>query len=1530
MARFYQMIILSAVMFMLLSCGVVWANTAPTVSQVSVSQRTDGSGIVDIYYTLNDADGDNCTVDIEVSDDGGSSWDVTATALSGDIGAGISPGRRHIIWNSKTDLPGEYGTNYCVEVTAGLKITNLSPSSYVVSYNDLNIGELTYIDRAYTFTNVASFGGATYIKTANNDKYLTASSFMTFDINKACTVYVAHDDGVYPKPAWMSTFTDTGENLHNSGSTNTFSLYFKNFNAGTVTLGGNAGGVGSGMYTVVVVPSFVISSVSPATYTVRYDSLAFGQLVYIDRTYTFTNVASFGGATYIKTANDDKYLTASSFMTFDINKACTVYVAHDDGVYPKPAWMSTFTDTGENLTNNGSTSTFSVYSKDFSAGTVTLGGNAGGAGSMMYTVLCNSTYAEQDVGYSNIFMIDNRDSGDGPLVTAVSSPYCSQTKKAYFLSGVSLNQTFTATIDWNELTASHVKWYRNTTLIATDTVSGNSVSRTFNVGTEFNIGEQLYVQAVATDGTASAKTGANFDVVSPPPGLVAGILFFQNDVYKSFPFNIGFPELKKDAPPLTDKNKIAEIAQVDWTSIIEVTAEIDLNGHAEIKSGTDYIEDDFKLCGLEINGNLKVVMSFDYISSQWKFGGGFDLSIFKDFTATPTYVVFMVGPVPVPTYYGFAIDAHVSANCRFTDGSVNNPVFSGDIPITAGVEGIAGVGIANCLSCEGYLGGGLNFDFQVPQQPYLRDWSLSLNGGIRIYLVFYKYENNFLSYRWPEEEGAMAFGMKALAVENFEPMSRDYLTADYAQWHGDLNAMKTLDIEQLGAGGTETTLQTNIFGQSNVVLAVSDSTKCLVWLYDEPSRNSLDRTMLVYSINEGSGWSAPVAVDDDGTADAMPALAVDASGNFVCVWANASQLIPDGTNLAGFADKLDIQMAVYDGGTDIWTSEIVANASALDYNPRVACEGSGDITVVWTHDDNNDMLAENPPVSNTLLARTKTGTGWESAQTLTAESGLVKYSDMESDAANSYIVYGLDSDSNLETDGDNELYYINNVGGTWLAPIRLTNDPNADVNPQLIRTSTDMMLLWAKDGTIVSTTDIAGMTGITEVVAQQGSSGQRSFVAAVSPTDNISVIWNDPSAEGSDIYTATYDPTVAAWSAVVQVTDNRDMERSITAAYSADDTLDLAYNKVQIVEGEGLNVFGQVDLCAYEYVIGTDFTVTVESIHLSDPDAVPGDTVTLQATIANIGDTAIDNIPVAFYCGESAEPANQIGSTQIISSALAAGHETVVSVSWTIPESDEPLNVIVVIDPDLQIEDKDRQNNSASVEMFGANISIGNVDINNNGFGDNFYISANIVNTGFIPLPDGITIQLTGADDESIVFDNQPVSALDVGQSHTVTLTAAAEQLGYGFNLLKLNVDPSDVVNEVVEIDNIRNVIINNVIPYDLVIDGVIDLLDLCVLAEQWLSTTGDLTADIAPYGGDGTVNLLDFSMLIDHWQEIVGFYDILQDGVVDVQDLQIMAEQWLDVPGTPSADIAPSPRDGIVNLIDFAALAQHWLEGTL
>ncbi len=70
-----------------------WANNAPVVSNITVSQRTDGSKLVDIYYSLADADGDTCTVTVLASDDNGATWTVPITAVTGHVGGGVTPGQ---------------------------------------------------------------------------------------------------------------------------------------------------------------------------------------------------------------------------------------------------------------------------------------------------------------------------------------------------------------------------------------------------------------------------------------------------------------------------------------------------------------------------------------------------------------------------------------------------------------------------------------------------------------------------------------------------------------------------------------------------------------------------------------------------------------------------------------------------------------------------------------------------------------------------------------------------------------------------------------------------------------------------------------------------------------------------------------------------------------------------------------------------------------------------------------------------------------------------------------------------------------------------------------------------------------------------------------------------------------------------------------------------------------------------------------------------------------------------------------------
>jgi len=62
--------------FVLVLLGsLLCAQTAPVISNVNIIQRTDGSMIVDIWYDLEDANGDLCLVTFKFSSDGGQTYD---------------------------------------------------------------------------------------------------------------------------------------------------------------------------------------------------------------------------------------------------------------------------------------------------------------------------------------------------------------------------------------------------------------------------------------------------------------------------------------------------------------------------------------------------------------------------------------------------------------------------------------------------------------------------------------------------------------------------------------------------------------------------------------------------------------------------------------------------------------------------------------------------------------------------------------------------------------------------------------------------------------------------------------------------------------------------------------------------------------------------------------------------------------------------------------------------------------------------------------------------------------------------------------------------------------------------------------------------------------------------------------------------------------------------------------------------------------------------------------------------------------
>lgn len=93
----------------------------PLVYDLSAAQRTDGSGLVDIHYSLFDTNNDTCTISIMLADgiDAAYNFSPSPANLSGDIGSNIAMGiNKQIIWDAKAEGIAFNNSHYRIKVIA--------------------------------------------------------------------------------------------------------------------------------------------------------------------------------------------------------------------------------------------------------------------------------------------------------------------------------------------------------------------------------------------------------------------------------------------------------------------------------------------------------------------------------------------------------------------------------------------------------------------------------------------------------------------------------------------------------------------------------------------------------------------------------------------------------------------------------------------------------------------------------------------------------------------------------------------------------------------------------------------------------------------------------------------------------------------------------------------------------------------------------------------------------------------------------------------------------------------------------------------------------------------------------------------------------------------------------------------------------------------------------------------------------------------------------------------------------------------
>ena len=265
-----------------------------------------------------------------------------------------------------------------------------------------------------------------------------------------------------------------------------------------------------------------------------------------------------------------------------------------------------------------------------------------------------------------------------------------------------------------------------------------------------------------------------------------------------------------------------------------------------------------------------------------------------------------------------------------------------------------------------------------------------------------------------------------------------------------------------------------------------------------------DSSRLYYTISNqaGDSWSVPVALDEDGSYDSMPALTV-VGNKVVIAWMDASQKI-EGTNdeetMDAYRAKFNafkISGRVYDVTSGQLGSEFQISGSDLDdfyLQAPSLCTAGGkvyctyvarDISTLTKLDELTDLSKGYSTAVRATLDVSIDPVKVEKNEYVVIRDGekidpLV--TDYQTEGiqieGTDYLVtaYTLDQDGKLTT-GDRKLYL--GLGDVTHSrnyyPIRIGSDDKAQAVPKLTKVNGHLVLSWTEDGELLELLDVSGL-----------------------------------------------------------------------------------------------------------------------------------------------------------------------------------------------------------------------------------------------------------------------------------------------------------------------------------------------------------------------------------------------------------------------------------------------------------------------
>ncbi|MDD4843949.1 MAG: Ig-like domain-containing protein [Anaerotignum sp.] len=965
--------------------------------------------------------------------------------------------------------------------------------------------------------------------------------------------------------------------------------------------------------------------------------------------------------------------------------------------------------------------------------------------------------------------------GKQPGINLITSKDGSTSKKHTYMlyfSGVDRPETeFTIDGNWDNLDPGEYQ-YKVCGANGTERIrSFSSPNISLDLPSLMKPGDKLYFRMVVPGGIVSEWVDAKVEIVAPPE--TGGTVVYNNQT-KTYDSNTTFklkeilsetPNIFDGIPLLEDDENLAELSEKMFT----VTA-------YSVGGKSQFMKYDFpdelgemisKGIKLPVQVSGKIILKYNDDSSKWELFYGY-ITLRRDTNLKssgkkkikiPVVNVSATGELKLSALVGATLVMNESDEVDYKYGGVVYiaPKIGADVSTGVGrfdISCFTDASISGQIHTTGYASARATVEVGVKAKAWLIKKTL-----FKFSLVDEEWDNGgdpiLMSARSIMDDSMMDDSMMdELLDQPAVIMPRGYLQRG-TEWAAE-NAPAPLMTLASSIIEKSETMKTNIFPDSQVQLVRHGDELWMIWVDDNPDRSSMNRTQLMYSVYHDGNWSMPAWIGTDATADFGPIAAATDNG-VLMAWENMGTELAESAEASDFAANSQISVTKSEFTSDNTNQpEIMTltNDDKYDHSPQLAASGNNAL-LVWTKSKElsgtcfeNNALEEN---SDSLYYSCWDGESWSTASEIEGSLPTVVDSSLTmNDDGEGLLLYTLDTDEDMTTTSDQELYARAWKDGVWAEGEKLADTA---VNPKAMYVNGDWFIMWNQDGSVMY------QTGFTALSKDSGLQAGSAYEITAS-NGTVALVYTEIGDNNTkSLSAAFYDTSAGIWSGETTLTDDvNGYVQSFSPAFMDNGTLNVAYTQAEMVTesidgGEYQVPSDKVDLKKLDYSLEHNLAIDSDAGLALNPELpLPEITETVSVTVLNNGDFP-ENATVCLFDGDPSEGGTLVA--QAVPDAPVPAHSSSeVKINWNVnSQQKDKYELYAVVKVADGITESDMSDNSISKTVTTADAEITDVECTNMA-NDSYIVRATVYNNGSKDLTN-VVFALTCGDKtlETITID---------------------------------------------------------------------------------------------------------------------------------------------------------------------------------